>query len=77
MNNMTHIIIPTSYIDQRIADLRAIRDIVSEENKSFYASAISELIMLKDVCGEKVQAPSEYPTFEQTGGNKNGKICQN
>ena len=43
----THILIPIKDIDERIKELRLIRDSASEDFKSFYASAISELIMIK------------------------------
>ena len=50
----THILIPIKDIDERINDLRLIRDKASEEFKAFYASAISELMMIKDTFGKQI-----------------------
>ena len=49
----THILIPIEGWKKRIEDLKKISGEASEEMQSFYSSAISELLLLKELCNGK------------------------
>ena len=49
----THILISIKEWEERIKCLRKISDVASEEMQSFYNSAISELLLLKELCNGK------------------------
>ena len=49
----THLLIPIKEWEERIKCLRKISDVASEEMQSFYNSAISELLLLKELCNGK------------------------
>lgn len=56
---MTYILIPIEGWKKRIEDLRKISGEASEEMQSFYSSAISELLLLKELCNGKEMSLDE------------------